>query len=104
VGAYHTGDVPYWLGTQDALNMFRTTRNWTKADRALMARMQSMIISFAQGGAPDATWPAFDAKHPRVMELDEISRVINWPHYGALGLLSSASAPVRSNEPRKPRD
>lgn len=104
VGAYHTGDVPYWLGTQDALNMFRTTRNWTKVDRALMARMQSMIISFAQGGAPDATWPAFDAKHPRVMELDEISRVINWPHYGALGLLSSASAPVRSNEPRKPRD
>ena len=33
VGAYHTGEVPYWFQTQDAYNMFRTTRNWTPWDR-----------------------------------------------------------------------
>jgi len=30
--AYHTGDVPYWLDTQDAFNMFRVTRNWEGYD------------------------------------------------------------------------
>jgi hypothetical protein len=33
VGAYHTGEVPYWLETQDAYNMFRPTRSWTAYDR-----------------------------------------------------------------------
>ncbi|MGY0572050.1 carboxylesterase/lipase family protein [Bradyrhizobium sp. RDM12] len=33
IGAYHTSDVPYWFGTQDAFNKFRTTRNWSSTAR-----------------------------------------------------------------------
>ena len=29
VGAYHTGDIPYWLGTLDEYNRLRRTRDWT---------------------------------------------------------------------------
>jgi len=42
VGAYHSGDIPYWLGTQDSFNMLRVTRDWTDADRALSDHMSSL--------------------------------------------------------------
>jgi para-nitrobenzyl esterase len=51
-GAYHTGDVPYWLDTQDAFNMFRKTRNWEGYDRDLAARMSDIVIAFARTGNP----------------------------------------------------
>lgn len=103
VGAYHTGDVPYWLRTLDSLNLFRTTRDWQQLDRDLAEQMSSMIVSFAHGQPPAEHWPRFNAKAPKVMELGEAVRVIPWPNYAGLDLLRD-SAPVTHQEPRKPRD
>lgn len=103
VGAYHTGDVPYWLETLESLNLFRKTRDWLPADRFLAEKMSSMIVSFAKGNAPSAEWPAFTAKSPKVLELGEAVRVISWPNYAILDTLKSP-APTGSNEPRRPRD
>lgn len=102
-GAYHTGDVPYWLRSLDALNMFRATRDWQQSDRDLSERMSSMIISFAKGDAPSADWPRFTAKAPKVMELGEKIGVIPWPNYATLDMLR-VSTPTQPQEPRKPRD
>jgi para-nitrobenzyl esterase len=60
IGAYHTSDVPYWFGTQDAFNKFRTTRNWTEFDRALSERMMDTLVAFARSGnpaTPATPWP-----------------------------------------------
>ncbi len=103
VGAYHTGDVPYWLGTLDALNLFRVTRNWTPEDRALAERMSSRIASFAKGGAPDLQWPMFMARKPKLLRLDLRDQVTDWPHYRALNFFNAAP-PQAAPEPRKPRD
>jgi para-nitrobenzyl esterase len=51
-GAYHMSDVPYWLGTYDAFNLFRVTRNWTPYDRQLSDTMQNVVVSFARTGNP----------------------------------------------------
>ncbi len=53
VGAYHTADIPYFFGTQDAYNMFRPTRNWTPWDRELSAKMMGSLIAMAATGSPD---------------------------------------------------
>lgn len=53
VGAYHTADIPYFFGTQDAFNMFRSTRNWTPWDRELSAKMMGSLIAMAATGSPD---------------------------------------------------
>ncbi len=102
VGAYHTGDVPYWLGTLDALNLFRTTRDWTERDRSLSERMQAVIIAFANTGNPGAGWPRFDQNAPKLLELGETVRPIAWPHYKDLDLLAGAT--IAPPEARKPRD
>ncbi len=51
-GAYHTSDVPYWLGTYEAFNALRRTRDWTDWDRKLSDDMQDVIVSFAKTGNP----------------------------------------------------
>jgi len=51
-GAYHTGDVPYWLETQDAFNLFRVTRNWEGYDRDLADKMSDVLVAFAKTGDP----------------------------------------------------
>jgi para-nitrobenzyl esterase len=51
-GAYHTSDVPYWLGTYEAFNSIRRTRDWTKWDRELSDDMQDVIVTFAKTGVP----------------------------------------------------
>lgn len=104
VGAYHTGDVPYWLGTLDALNMFRTTRNWQPSDRALADTMSSMIVAFASGRPPAANWPTFTSKSPRMLELGETVRVVPWPNDTALQMLKAGTPERTSGEPRRPRD
>lgn len=53
-GAYHMSDTPYWLQTQDAFNMFRTTRNWTPYDRDLADKMSDIFVNFAKIGDPSA--------------------------------------------------
>ncbi len=62
IGAYHNSDTPYFLGTLDALTMFRPTRNWTPDDRSLSEKMMMSLIAFARTGnpsTPDVKWPAW---------------------------------------------
>jgi para-nitrobenzyl esterase len=101
VGAYHTGDVPYWLNTLDSLNLFRTTRLWTTEDRALATAMSDMLITFAKFSVPSVGWPKFDPKRPRVIQLDLDRPVIDWPNCKTLDLLKAAPlAPTPQATPR----
>jgi para-nitrobenzyl esterase len=62
VGAYHTGDIPFFFGTLDAFNSLRTTRAWTASDRDLSGKMMGTLIAFANTGNPstaDVQWPAW---------------------------------------------
>jgi para-nitrobenzyl esterase len=71
IGAYHTSDVPYWFGTQDAFNKFRTTRVWTEFDRALSERMMDTLVAFAKTGNPATSataWPQWTEDAPRYLE------------------------------------
>ena len=66
-GAYHFSDVAYWLGTLNAYNLFRTTRNWQPADRTLSQEMQEVILTFARTGKPDTPavkFRRFDPANP----------------------------------------
>nr|WP_307189073.1 carboxylesterase family protein [Massilia putida] len=76
-GAYHTSDVPYWLGTQDALNMFRPTRLWTRQARELSARMMDGMLAFARTGdpaTPALPWPAWRGDAEQYLEFgDQVS-------------------------------
>ena len=65
VGAYHTGDIPYWFGTLDIYNSLRRTRDWTPYDHQLSATMMDDLIAFARDGKPGADWPAWSARDER---------------------------------------
>lgn len=102
VGSYHTADVPYWLGTLDSINRFRTTRNWTADDRALSTQMMDALLAFARTGNPGSDWPAYQARAPRMRLLGDGGGTIAWPHHADLPLLKGApaappSAPGRPN-------
>lgn len=107
VGAYHTGDVPYWLRTREALNLFRPTRNWEPGDGALESEMSAALLSFARSGVPVSPalgrWPAFDPAHPRLIWLGLESKAIDWPHFADMGLFAGTPAPPRPAGSR-PRD
>lgn len=79
VGAYHTSDIPYFFGTQDAFNMFRPTRNWTPWDRELSARMMGSLIAMAATGSPDTPamrWSGWTPKaESKIVFGDAISTV-----------------------------
>jgi para-nitrobenzyl esterase len=47
--------VPYWFGTQDALNFIRPTRNWTSYNRELSQKMTAALFAFANTGDPNTT-------------------------------------------------
>jgi para-nitrobenzyl esterase len=67
-GAYHTADIPFWFGTMDMFNLFRTTREWTAADRTMSADMMGSLIAFAETGNPntaDVHWPAWSPRDER---------------------------------------
>jgi para-nitrobenzyl esterase len=104
VGAYHTGEVPYFLRSLESLNLFRTTRDWGDGDEALSDVMSQAIISFAKTGSPGLGWPRFDAKKPRVKQLDLQQSVINWPNAKVLHLLNGVPAVPRPAEPGRIRD
>ena len=76
IGAYHTSEIPYYFGTQDKFNMFRTTRSWTPWDRELSEKMTATLIAFANTGNPattDVEWPAWTAENPQYVSFgDEI--------------------------------
>jgi para-nitrobenzyl esterase len=90
VGAYHTGEVPYFLRTLESLNLFRKTRDWSDDDRALSDTMSNAILQFAKTGNPG--WGAFDAIRPKVMRFDFESGLIDWPNAKALPLLSEGQS------------
>jgi para-nitrobenzyl esterase len=81
-GAYHTSEVPFWLGTLDSFNLFRKTRAWTTADRTLSDRMTDTLVAFARTGKPDTTtvqWPVFAGRQPELVELNTNIRSTPWP-------------------------
>lgn len=82
VGAYHSGDIPYWLGTLDAFNLFRVTRDWTGADRDLSEHMSDAIVTFATTGNPNRAgardWPVYRPNGESIRELNLQSRVVSW--------------------------
>lgn len=96
VGAYHSGDVPYWLRTRGSLDLFRKTRAWEPGDVSLEAEMSAALLSFARNSVPVSPalgrWPAFDAAEPRLVWLAPESRVVAWPHFTDMRLFPSAAA------------
>jgi para-nitrobenzyl esterase len=96
-GAYHTGDVPYWLDTQDALNLFRRTRNWDGFDRELAARMSDVVIAFARTGIPST--PALKLLHYSVaddslVEIGKDARVVKLDTKAADFLANTPALPT----------
>ena len=74
IGAYHTSDVPYWFGTQDAFNKFRVTRDWTSFDRDLSNRMLDCLVAFARTGDPSTAatpWPRWTPKAESYVEFGD---------------------------------
>jgi para-nitrobenzyl esterase len=74
IGSYHASDVPYWLGTQDALNLFRTTRNWSAYDRELSDRMLASLTAFAKSGDPSVAagpWPKWSINAERLVDFGD---------------------------------
>jgi para-nitrobenzyl esterase len=109
VGAYHTGDVPYWLGTLDSLNVFRRTRDWSESDRHMSDLMSDAIVEFARNGNPNPVgkqdWPAYRASREQVREFGDGMRVIAWPNVKQIEFFSanlpkasSATAPARARD------
>lgn len=79
VGAYHTGEVPYWFQTFDAYNMFRPTRNWTPYDRELSDKLSDALIAFATTGNPNTPgieWPPFDPDNEQMIEFGDTIRIV----------------------------
>ena len=104
VGAYHTGEVPYFLRTLESLNLFRTTRTWEAADQQLSDTMSAAILSFAATGKPGADWPAFDPSKPRVMRLGLDTGVADWPNARTLPLLAEGKSTPLAPAPQRVRD
>lgn len=88
-GAYHTGEVPYFLQTMDYYNLFRQTRTWTQYDRDLSELMSDTLVSFAKTGNPSVPgldWPEFEANNPQMIEFGEEVNLIDWPHASEMKL------------------
>ncbi len=100
VGAYHTGDVPYWLRTRASLNLFRHTRDWERADEELEDEMAGALLAFAKTGAPGGAklgkWPPFDPAKPRVVWLSEQPQIMPWPRFSDMPLLQPDAPRTRA--------
>ncbi len=96
IGAYHSGDVPYWLGTLDALNLFRKTRDWTDLDRQLAETMSNALVAFASSGNPNTAgqndWPKYRSDREEVRELGSSNRAVPWPDSARLDFFAAQSA------------
>jgi para-nitrobenzyl esterase len=95
IGAYHSGDVPYWLGTLDALNLFRKTRDWTDLDRQLAASMSDALVAFARNGNPNTSgqsdWPKYRSDREEVRELGSSNRPEPWPDSARMDFFAAQS-------------
>jgi len=78
VGAYHMGDVPYWLMTLDSFNLFRTTRDWTPYDRDLANKMSDVIVGFAKTGNPSTAavkMVKYDPSNEQLVDFGDLIKV-----------------------------
>lgn len=107
VGAYHTGDVPYWLRTRDSLNLFRQTRIWEPADRSLENEMAGALLAFARTGTPRSPaigdWPLFRTDSSKLAWLGEKTTIVSWPHLQDFDLVRGP-APLAGPAAGRPRD
>jgi para-nitrobenzyl esterase len=104
IGAYHTSDVPYWFGTQDALNLIRPTRKWTSYDRQLSNEMMDALITFAKTGDPNTPavhWPKWTPQNEELVEFGDTIKVL--PMNAARLNFMAAHAPAAAT-PRAARD
>jgi para-nitrobenzyl esterase len=105
VGAYHTGDVPYWLGTLDSLNLFRTTRVWTDADRRLSEVMSDAIVAFATRGDPNGPglrWPRYEPRREQIVVFGDSVLVTGWPNRDRLQVFVDAKPASPATVPAPP--
>jgi para-nitrobenzyl esterase len=104
IGAYHTSDVPYWFQTQDAFNLFRTTRDWTSLDRELSDRMLDSLIAFARTGnpaTPRTPWPRWTPEQMRLVEFGDETRIVR---ENAERMAFHTAETVTTQTPRLSRD
>lgn len=81
-GAYHTSEVPFWLGTLESFNRYRILRNWRETDRDLSNAMINSLVAFARTGTPTTQtfkWPLYDPSQPVLLELGDTARQAPWP-------------------------
>jgi len=107
VGAYHTADIPYWFGTQDAYNSLRPTRQWTAWDRTLSKQMMDALIALANTGSPDTAampWKPWSATNDTLLWLGDKVEVVKMNQTGQAWL--AGHRPVMTGQPRlsRPRD
>ncbi|MEO8313564.1 MAG: carboxylesterase family protein [Pseudomonadota bacterium] len=97
-GAYHTSEVPFWLGTLDSFNTFRPTRNWTLADRDMSAAMTESLVAFARSGDPTTArlkWPRYELAGEALLEFADTARPSTWPERRKLDFFGAVpTAPV----------
>jgi para-nitrobenzyl esterase len=66
--------VPYWYQNLDALNRFRTTRNWTAWDQEMSKTMADALAAFAKSGNPSTPalrWPEWTEQSPKYVEFGD---------------------------------
>lgn len=85
-GAYHMSDVPYFLGTYEAFNLFRTTRDWTPLDRELSEKMQNVIIAYAKTGDPNTAEVKVARYDPKNEQRTEFGDVVTVQKLNTKGL------------------
>ncbi len=106
IGAYHTAEVPYYFGTQDAYNLFRPTRDWTPWDRELSQKLTAALVAFATTGSPstaDVEWPVWSAQDEQYIRFgDEISVVSM--NRARLEFMATHRPAPRGGPGRLPRD
>lgn len=81
-GAYHTAEVPFWLGTLDSFNLFRPTRAWTAEDRRLSADLVETLVAFARTGVPvtpRVELPRFNPAAPQLLDVGSGLQLAPWP-------------------------
>jgi len=104
IGAYHTSDVPYWFGTQDALNLIRPTRKWTGWDRDLSNKMMDTLFALANTGSPSTSavkWPKWTPASEQLVEFGNTIEVqaMNTPRLAFMAIHGGGQA-----GPRRTRD
>lgn len=107
VGAYHTADIPYWFGTQDAYNSIRPTRQWTEWDRTLSKQMMEALLALANTGSPETAampWKPWSAKNDTLLWLGDKVEVTKLNVAGQTWLAAhkpaAAAQPPRLSRPR----